>query len=119
MAFAWLAASAFALVLAPRRAERTNAVVNVARKTIRLSAAAGAAIACAGLIASSYEGASARPFFWLGGAVAFIGATSALVGARTAKWRALRAVSGALAVVAVGFLALYSSGPDYLEGFGL
>jgi hypothetical protein len=115
---AWLAASALSLVVAPRR-KRTDEAAQTVRKTIRLAAAAGAAIACAGLVASSYEGASPRPFFWLGGAVALVGATSAFVGARTTNWRALRSISGALAVVAVGFLALYASGPDYLEGFGL
>jgi hypothetical protein len=121
VAFAWVLASTWMVLRAPRRTRDENADTRAAttRKTIQLSAAVGAAIACAGLVAGTYEGATPRPFFWLGGSVAFVGAASALVGARTGKWRAARSIGSALAVVAAAFLALYATGPDYLEDFGL
>lgn len=98
---------------------RARARVRFDRRRTALSACAGLVIAAFGLVAASYEGASALPFVLLGGSVTGLSLLGSTLAQVVLARRALRATSFTLAIMAAAFLCLYVAGPDYLSDFGL
>ena len=93
--------------------------VHLTRSFLALTGATAALVALSGLVASAYEGATALPFFILGGGLLIVALGSALSARVLPKLRVARVLASTAALVAIAFLALYLASPDYLEDFRL
>jgi hypothetical protein len=120
VATAAMAAAAWA---AAARARAMARVATAARRIAPIALGYAAYVGGAGaLLASGYEGGTARPFLFFGvvlGPILLLARAWAAAGRATRSARALRAFACAASALAAAFLVLEGIDAAYLEGMGL